>query len=122
MQVPVTLQNEAMDKKAPEGRNWIRLRRVWEQMARVVNGHVSFGDGTNSDNVDGVWAVVTTPGAANTDFTITHNLQRVAVGYLVMKKDATCDVYTSPTVNADPTHTIILRATATGVNLELFIL
>jgi|SRR5579859_241622 len=115
--IQATLQNIPSDDV-----NWFRLRRVWEQMARIVNGLLSFGDGTNSDNVSGVWSNVATPGAANTDFTITHNLQRAAVGYLVMAKDAACDVYTSPTVNADPLHTIILRATATGVNLRLFIL
>jgi len=116
-----TLQNAPVDKNTPEGQNWLRLRRLWEQLARVINGQLSFGDGVNGDNIDGKWFTVVSPGVANTDFTITHNLQRDAVGYIIMAKDGACDVYTSPTVNTDPTHKIILRATTTGVTLTLFI-
>ena len=115
--IAATLQNVPS-----EDPNWLRLRRLWEQMARIVNGLLSFGDGINTDNIAGVWKTVITPGAPNTDFTITHNLQHTAVGYIVMSKTAACDVYTSPTVNADPTHTIILRATAAGVTVVMFLI
>jgi hypothetical protein len=120
--VPTTLQNEVTTRESPEGRNWLNLRKIYEQVARVVNYQISFGDGTNSDNMAGVWSNVIAP-VANTDFTITHNFGRVAVGYTVWKTSAAGDVYDSPTVNVDPTHTIILRSTAVaGTAIRLFII
>jgi hypothetical protein len=117
--VPATLQPTT--DKTTNTAGWQMLRRLWEQLARTVNGLISFGNGTQSDNIAGVWKAVTTP-AANTDFTVTHNLQRACVGYLIMTKSAACDVYTSPTANADPNHTIILRATVNAVNLTMFLI
>ena len=118
-QAPATLQPTT--EKETNTAGWRMLRRLWEQLARIVNGLISFGDGLKSDNIAGVWVAVTTP-AANTDFTVTHNLKHVCVGYLVMTKSAACDVYTSPTANVDSTHTIILRATVNAVNLKMFLI
>ncbi len=97
----------------------LALRTKYEQLARVVNGQINFGDGTNRDNVDGAWVSITTPVAPNTDFTVTHNLQRVPVGYWIMKKAAACDVYTG-SVAATSTQ-LTLRATVGSVNLVLFV-
>jgi len=97
------------------------LRKLWEQMARIVNGGLAFGDGINGiqDNIDGMWINVATPGAANTNFTVTHNLGRIPTGYIVMRKDATCDIYDG-SVAATVTQ-LTLKSTATGVNVRLFI-
>lgn len=95
------------------------LRRIYERLARVVNGQISFGDGINADNIDGVWVSVTTPGVANTDFTITHNLSRVPVGYLPVTKSAATDIYTG-SVAATATQ-LTLRATGTNVDVLFFI-
>lgn len=119
--VAATLQNAPVDKATPEGTNWLRLRNVWEKAARVINGLLSFGDGVETDNVSGAWANVTLP-AANTDFTITHNLQRVPAGYVVWAMSAAGSVYTSPTVNPNPDTQIILRSTAViGTTVRLFV-
>ena len=97
------------------------LAKMWRNLASlVVNGHLGFGDGTNRDNIDGAWANVVSPGVANTDLTITHNLGRVPVGYLVMAKNATTDVYTGSV--APTTSQITLRFTGVGVSVRLFIL
>ena len=95
------------------------LRSNWQKLQNVVNAHIGFGDGINADNIDGVWATVVTPLVANTDFTITHNLGRVPVGYIPMSKTAATDIYTG-SVSATTT-TLTLRATGTGVTVNLFI-
>lgn len=95
------------------------LRRIYERLARVVNGQISFGDGINADNIDGVWASSTTPGVANTDFTVTHNLGRIPVGYIPVTKSAATDVYTG-SVAATATQ-LTLRATGTNVSVKCFI-
>lgn len=96
------------------------LRKLWTQLAKVVNHGISFGNPTSgADNISGAWFIFTTP-APNTDFVITHNFGRVPVGYLVMTKSASVDIYTG-SVPSDDT-TITLRATVAGVVVSMFIL
>jgi hypothetical protein len=96
------------------------FKRVWEQTARVINGGISFGAGTTKDNIDGAWVAVANTGAANTNFTVTHNLGRVPVGYLVMTKDRAVDVYTG-TIAATNTQ-LTLKASVANAVVTLFIL
>ena len=116
-----TLQN-TKTKDANCQKNWIALRRLYEQLARIINGLISFGDGTNTDNMNGSWQNFTTPLTPNTDFTLIHNLGRQAVGYIVVAKSATCDVFTSATSNPNPGTQIILQATGASVVMRLFII
>lgn len=95
------------------------LRKVYTNLALTFNGKIGFGDGTNFDNISGTWANTTAPAAPNTDFTITHNLGRVPVGYWVMQKDRACDVYTGSV--AATTTQLTLRATVASAVLRLFI-
>jgi hypothetical protein len=121
MNIPTTLQNLPAPNR-PEYKSWLSLRQVYERISRVVNGNVELGNPTSGPaNIRGNWTSVTTPGTANTDFTVTHNLGRPAVGYLVATKNAACDVYTSPTANPNPNTQIILRATVINVNLTIFL-
>ena len=57
------------------------LARWIERHALVLNGNVSFGSTMSNKDADinmNCWkATGTTPGAANTDFTITHSLGRI---------------------------------------------
>jgi len=69
------------------------LSKAYAYLAQLFNGRISFGNGTVKDNIDGVWVSVTTPIANFTDFTVTHNLYRIPVGYLVVKKSVVGDVF-----------------------------
>lgn len=59
------------------------LGRWSERLARVLNGNVSYGStmlNTDGDRNLNIWkATGTTPGSANTDFTITHSLGRIPI-------------------------------------------
>lgn len=94
------------------------LQKSWRNLTTLINNKIGFGDGVNKDNIDGIWVSVVTPGAPNTDFTVTHNLGRKAVGYLVMTKSAACDVYTGGVAGTLSQFT--LRATAAGVTINVF--
>lgn len=96
------------------------LQKSWRNLTTLINNKIGFGDGTNHDNIDGVWANVVAPVAPNTDFVVTHNLGRVPVGYWVMQKDRACDVYTGSV--AATSSQITLRATVASAVLRLFIL
>ena len=95
------------------------LRSVYQNLVNVINGNLGFGDGTNSDNINGVWINVVAPVAPNTDFTLTHNLNRLPVGYWAMTKDRACDVYTG-SIPATKTQ-LTLRATVASAVLRLFV-
>lgn len=97
------------------------LRKLYEQLARVINGGVSFGDSANSlsDNIDGIWSSTTTAGVANTDFTVTHNLGRVPSGWIVAMQDKAASVYLG-SVAATST-AITLRCSVATVAVRLFI-
>ena len=100
---------------------WTALLHIWQQTAKIVNNHISFGSpATNPDNIDGKWVPFNTGVTPNTDFTVTHNLGRLPVGYLVMNKNAACDIYTG-SVAATITQ-LTLRGTVAGVTGQLFIL
>lgn len=98
---------------------WQMMRRIYEQIARVVNGNISFGDGTSPDNVSGTWLSTTTPGTPGTDFTLTHNLGRVPVGYWIMQKAVAVDIYdgSTPATETD----ITLQATVGTVAIRIFV-
>lgn len=120
MNIPTTLNNLQITRG---DKIWNRFRNVYNIIQKAMNGNIEFGNPTSGPaNINGVWVTVTTPGAANTDFTITHNLGRAAVGYIIMTKNAACDVYTSPTANPNPTTQLILRATGTTVALTIFVI
>ena len=111
-------QLQSIDKHPKE------LDNVYRQVATVINGGLSFGDGNHgqSDNINGTWVSVQTPGTSNTDFVVQHNLNRVASGVIVMqKKGAACDVFISPDDPGTSTSQVILRASAALVNVVLFI-
>jgi hypothetical protein len=111
--VPSSLQG------GPDNRIPPQLQQLWQQMAQTVNHHISFGDGSQADNIDGVWATAITPTVPDTDFVVQHNLQRIPVGVDLKMKNAACDIYLG-SVPATST-TITLKATGINVTVSLFI-
>lgn len=94
------------------------LQRLYQQLARLVNGGLTFGDGTSPDNLS-VFYSTQTPAVAGVDFTLTHNLGRVPAGYLAIEKSAPCDLYTG---SVSPTATqITLRTSVNGVTLRIMV-
>ena len=95
------------------------LVKIYKNLVAVINGKIGFGDGTNADNIDGVWVGIVTPVTPNTDLLVTHNLGRIPVGYVAMTKNAACDLYNGSV--APTTTQITLRATGSSVIIKLFI-
>ena len=106
--------------KPLEIRQWaLMIRKLYEQLARVVNGLVSFGNGLTRDNIDGEWAAVADTGAANADFTITHNMLRVPVGWIAMNQTKAGVLYKGAA--AWTTTTITLKCNVANDNILIFI-
>jgi hypothetical protein len=103
----------------PLNRFALMLRKLYEQLARVLNGLVSFGNGLSRDNIDGEWAAVADTGAANTDFTITHNMLRIPVGWIPMNQTKSGVLYKGAA--AWTTTTITLKCNVANDNILIFI-
>lgn len=107
-------------QEPPELKKWsIMVRKLYEQLARVVNGLISFGNGITRDNIDGEWASVANTRAANTDFTVTHNLLRPPIGFIVMTSTKGGVVYKGslPWTNT----TITLKDTVANDSILIFV-
>jgi len=96
------------------------LNRTYVQVARILNGNLSFGNGVDRDNLDGVWVSVLTPTPGDTDFTVVHNLGRVPVGYLLMRSDLPSLIYDGSVIAT--TTELTLRNATDGANIVLFII
>jgi hypothetical protein len=95
-------------------RDPLNLTRHSERLALVLNGNVNFGSTmSNKDpdmNMDAFKATGTSPGAANTDFTLTHQLGRVPLTIVGQDTQDGSILYRSPATPWTKT-TITLRST-----------
>lgn len=97
------------DEKDPRNHSrWV------ERLAKVLNGQVSFGTVMNNTEPGtnlNVWkAHGTTPGAANTDFTINHSLGRIPITIVGQDTNNGGLLYRSP-ITAWTKTTVTLRCT-----------
>lgn len=91
-----------------------QIKQAWQNLASLFNGNISFGDGTNVDNINGAWA---TAASVAGNFVVNHNLGRTPVGWFIVSKDGFEDVK----LISKTTTTITLAGQNGGVNLLLFI-
>lgn len=119
--MPHILSTLDFTPQEPEGlKKWaFMIRKLYEQLARVLNGLVSFGNGLTRDNIDGEWATVLDTGPADTDFTVTHNLLRPPVGFILMTTTLGGVVYKG-TVSWTNT-TITLKDTMANDSILIFV-
>lgn len=96
------------------------LRKIYEQAARVINGGIGFGDGIDSDNINGVWYSGVTPATPDTEFDVLHNLGRVPVGWLLVYEDAAASIYDSGTPWSSTE--MFLKCNVASVAVKLFII
>lgn len=81
---------------------------VLKDVYKVLRGNVSYGrkgwkpgdpnntaTGLVTDNIDGAWASVNLTLAADTQFTVTHNLLRVPIGFHVVRQGSAGTFYDS---------------------------
>lgn len=83
---------------------------------------IRFGSGTDGDrgeNMDGEWQVVGDTGAANVEFTVTHGVGAVPIGFLVMKIDKGGVIYDSGT--AWTATSLFLKCSAANAAVSLFV-
>jgi hypothetical protein len=107
----------------------LHLQRVFN-LAQAVNS-LDFGDSTQTSlvpganqytgNVNGQWANVTAPGAANAEFAIPHSLGRIPSFYFFIA-DRACNLYQLPNTGTAWTQTnIYVKCSVANAVLRVFI-
>jgi len=90
---------------------------------RKVVSQISFGQSTDNkdqgQNITGQWVTGTSPGTANTEFSIPVNLGYIPVGFDVKRQGAAASFYDSGTPWTS-SH-IFLKCSAVSVTYTLFI-
>lgn len=105
------------------------FRRVVEQVSKVMT-NISFGTTTANTDADmnmRVWkATGTAPGTPNTEFQVTHNLDHVPIGFMVVSTDRAAHIYKSSSAWTAATKTtlgkVFLKADAASVAFVIIIL
>lgn len=114
MNIPPSLDFTAIGPSQSMLNNFVgMLQKLWRNLASVVNGNLDL------TNLNGVRTSVLFS-TANTNVTITHNLNRVPVGYIVLTKSQAGDVFTG-SVAATATQ-ITLQCSTGGTTVGLYIL
>jgi hypothetical protein len=75
-----------------------QINAFMQAVTFAVNGHLSFGDGTQSEhagNIDGQTIHVKTPATPDQEFTVPHGLERVPTGRIVLGQDLPGQLYDS---------------------------
>ena len=89
----------------------------------LSHSRIRFGagtDGSRGENVSGEFQVVADTGSANTEFSITHTMGAVPIGYLVTNIDKGAVIYDSGT--AWTTTQIHLKSTVANCAVTVFLL
>jgi len=98
------------------------LDRLYDILNKGLGKGGLSADGTTEQpgHTDNRHVRVTTPGVANTEFAVTHNLNRIPTGYNVVLLTAAAHVYIGPTPWT--TTQIFLKCDQIGVilNLEIY--
>ena len=96
-------------------------RRVWEDVYKLTNRNISFGTQVNGQdqNIAGAMVEIANTGAANTQFTVTHNLGRVPLFYDVKYLNVAGTIYDSGTVWTATS--IYLKCSIANAKLRVFV-
>jgi hypothetical protein len=103
--------------------------KVLKDTYKALRGNISYGTQGNNpnnptlglvtDNISGNFGTVSNSGAADTEFAVTHNLNRVPIGFHVIRQSLAGSFYDSGT--AWTTTKIFLKCNAANVAATFFI-
>jgi hypothetical protein len=95
------------------------LGRYLRNVREAINGRLTFGDGTNIDNIAGKWVNVTSHASGGTETVIQHDLGVVPIGMIMMLPPASGTVVRGAT--AWSTTHIYLTFSANSQTARLFL-
>lgn len=100
-----------------------RLDANLAKLFQLAQGRIRFGDGGDGEfgeNMSGQFQVVADSGTANTEFSVSHNLGVIPIGFLVTLINKGGVVYTSGTTWT--TSTVYFKCTTANTALTVFLI
>lgn len=101
------------------------LQRQIDNLYQAVQGRISFGtgvDGTQSGNIEGEWQEFTSDAMANTEFSVTHTIGSIPLGYIIVAQDKAGSLYQmDDTGTAWTSTTIYLKCSVASVTFLTFL-
>lgn len=92
----------------------------------MMSGRIRFGDGTDGElgeNMSGEFQRFTSDSSANTEFSVTHRLGAVPIGYIVLGQDKAGSLYQlSGTGTTWTSSTIYLKCDVASVEFLVFLI
>lgn len=106
--------------------NFRQIEQDLTQLFTFSQGRVrfgDFGDGNRGENISGEFQQFTSHASANTEFSVSHGLNVVPQGIIVIGKDKSGDLYQlSDTGTAWTSSTIYLKCSVSSVTFKVFLL
>lgn len=102
------------------------IQSNFDKLFDLAQGRIRFGRGTDGDrgeNISGQFQQFTSDGSANTEFSISHSLGSVPIGYIVLWQDKAGSLYQGPsTGTAWTSSTIYLKCSVSSVTFKVFLI
>ena len=114
-----SIQNDKTDVK----KLYISLVNDIKKIIDCLSGRVRFGtgtDGARGENIAGEFQVIADTGNINTEFTVTHTVGAVPIGFLMINSDKGGVVYDSGT--AWTSTNIYLKCSAANAAITIFLI
>jgi len=89
----------------------------------VFKGRVRFGDansGSNGENIQGQFQVFTSSSTVDTEFSVSHTVGAVPIGWLLVSKDKAGDLYKGDTEWTSDT--VYFKSSVASVSYTIFLL
>lgn len=99
------------------------LLNVFRSIVKAMNGRLSLGGGLTghrAGNLDGQYIDFLTPAVADTEFIVPHGLNRVPIGYQVVRRDAAAVVYDSSVGSWSP-DLLYLKCDTSSTTIKLLV-
>lgn len=81
----ISVTKEATFKPPSQDLQIRKIIEAFQGRLTFLDTSNAMGDGRHSENLDGEFQVIADTGSADTEFNVTHGLNRVPVGFIVMK-------------------------------------
>lgn len=102
------------------------LQNNLDNIFRCLNGRVRFGtgvDGARGENIAGEFQRFTSDVSANTEFSVTHTIGAVPIGYIVIGQDKAGSLYQLNNTGTSWTSTTIyLKCSVSSVTFWVFLI
>jgi hypothetical protein len=96
------------------------LWRMFTSLLREINGRLSFGDGTNLENIFGCYADIVSDATPDTEFEVNHTTGRVPGGFILLQQDKAGSLYKGGT--AWTSSKIYLKSSVSSMSARIFII